>query len=95
MDKQTYLDRGMAEVNEWRARIGLLRAKLEKQKAQARARGEAELDKASVKLGEVERRLQEARESAADAWDEFKLGFENASKEMKDAFSRAKDHVES
>ncbi len=93
MNKQAYIDRALAEMNEWRAQMGLLRAKLNKKKASLRLQGEAELDQISAKVGEVERRLRNMRSATEDAWKDMKDGVDEASDDLRKAFQRAKSRV--
>ena len=92
--RKAYEEKFSAQLDEWEARLALLRAKGDKATAEAKIEYFETTDALKAKHDESCTRFNELKASGDDAWeelksgtekawDEFKLGFHNAAKKFK------------
>lgn len=87
--KDAYRDRLEAQLNEWQAKIDLLKARAERAEADSRIAYHEQIEALQKRREEMQSRLADLRASSEDAWAEIKDGTESAWKALDAAFSRA------
>lgn len=87
--KDAYRDRLEAQLNEWQAKIDVLKARAERAEADSRIAYREQIDALQKRREEMQSRLDELRRMGEDAWTEMKAGTESAWKDMEAAVSRA------
>ena len=79
MDKKEAYEKKMeAQLDEWNARIDMLKAKAAKAEADSKIELQDNIDELQKKRQEAEDKLQELRNSSSDAWEDLKDGVEKA-----------------
>lgn len=81
-DKKAYTRKLEAEIEEWNAEIGLLRAKAKSASADAQLEYEQQIDDLERKRDEMDDKLQELNNASAGAWEDVKRGVNRAWKDM-------------
>jgi uncharacterized coiled-coil DUF342 family protein len=88
-ERQAYADKLRAEIEEWNAEIGLLRAKAKSATADTRIEYERHINDLEKRRDELDAKLEEISQSGSGAWDDIKRGADRAWKEMSDAVKNA------
>ncbi len=91
-DRDAYIEKLKAKLDEWNAQIGKMEAKMREQRADARMKCEKELNSARSYRDEVQRRLDELRRSSESAWEDIKAGVDQAWDRLSEAMRRARSH---
>ncbi len=78
-----------SKINEWSARIGELEAAAKKAEAGTREQAEQKIQDLKTKKADLEAKLNELKQSSSGAWDQMKVGLENASDALKKAYDQA------
>jgi chromosome segregation ATPase len=89
MESRTDIERREARVNEYKARIELLRAQAQRITAEAKAEYVEILEDLNAKRQAIEFRLTKLAGSGEGAWSELREGIESAIDELADALDRA------
>jgi len=76
--KQAYEEKLKAQLDEWNAKIDVLKAKAEKAGAEAKVDYHETIEKLQKKRIAARDKLQELREASDDAWEDLKDGIEEA-----------------
>ncbi|PLX99651.1 MAG: coiled coil domain-containing protein [Desulfuromonas sp.] len=87
--KKSYEERLEAELNEWSAKIDVLKAKAAKTKSDAEINFAEEIERLEAKKAGAKAKLQQLREAGDDAWDDLKAGIEKAWSDLGSAISAA------
>lgn len=87
--KQAYEEKLKAQLDEWNARIELLKAKAENKKADSRVKYNETIEKLQAKKSLADDRLQELERASDDAWRDLKGGVESAWDELGSAVKSA------
>lgn len=90
--KQAYEDQLKAQLEEWDAKINLLKAKAATAESEARVRYFEILDDLKNKQGDAKSKLQELRKASDAAWEEMKEGVETAWSRLGEAVKSASSH---
>ena len=73
-DKDLYVQKLHARLDQWNAKIDKLRAKADKAEAGVRLEYQKEIEYVQQKRKEAEAKLAEMREAGGDAWEDLKIG---------------------
>ncbi len=87
--KNTYVNRMEAELKEWGVQLDVLKAKVEKSKAEVKTKYLEQVQELRNKHEMTRQKLNKLKESGDEAWGDFKKGFEEAMKDMKEALKQA------
>jgi hypothetical protein len=87
--RKAYEEKIEAQMKEWGAQIGLLKAKADNAKADAKIEYVKTIEALQRKQNEAGKKLQELKNSGDEAWEDIKTGAEKAWAEVKTAFHDA------
>jgi len=90
MNKDAYLEKFKAKLDEWNAELEILEAKAKGASADAKIRYEEDASTFRKRLHAARERAKEMKAANENAWDDLRQGVEDAWKEVKDALERAK-----
>ncbi len=90
MNKEDYLHKLNAQLDEWKAYLAGLEAKAREAKADAKIRYEKEISSIRERMHELQQKTVEIRAANASAWEELKHGAQEAWNRLRDAVSHAK-----
>ncbi|MGL4414641.1 MAG: hypothetical protein EA338_04615 [Roseinatronobacter sp.] len=89
MDRDTYVEKMKAKIDEWNAEISKQEAKARVAQADMKLKYEDQVTEMKAQRDAFEAKLREARESNEKAWDDMRDGFEKAWHDMARAFDSA------
>jgi len=89
MDKDAYLDKMKAEVDQWKAEMAKLRAQVDQAEAERRIETKDAIENAEVKIRELEGRMRKIKNANEEAWDEIKESVQSAYDKVRKAVSDA------
>lgn len=87
--KEAYEKKLEAQLDEWNAKIDVLKAKAQRAGADAKVDYEETIEDLQQKRAAAKSKLQDLREASDDAWDDLKEGVEQAWDNLGQAVSRA------
>ena len=90
--KEAYQEKLHHQMEEWKAEIKLLRAKLGNLHADARIKAEEELALLQEKQDLAAEKLEEIKKSGEEVWEQAKAGLEIAWEDFKNAMESIKKH---
>ena len=85
MDKQAYMDKIDATINQWKARADELKAKARKVEADQRIKYEKQAQYIKLKVDAIKIKKEELRNSGEQTWINLKDGIDHAIEEIKKA----------
>jgi len=88
-NRQAYLEKFEARLNQYRADVLKMRAKASEATADAKIQYENALKTAAERQERAEKKLNEIRHSSDEAWTDLKQGFEQAWDDFSDAVKTA------
>ena len=88
-EKQSYIDKAKARLDQWEAEIDKLRAKMDEAGADARIEYRDELDELRKRRAEAKEKLSKLADAGDDAWDDVRHGLETAWDRVETAFKKA------
>lgn len=88
--KKAYQEKIDVQLKEWTAKIDALKAKADKAKADAQVIYKEKVENLRAQQEAARGKFQELKDSGEDAWEEIKVGLDNALEDLKGAFNRAK-----
>jgi nucleotide-binding universal stress UspA family protein len=88
--RKAYAEKVEAQLKEWGTEIDILKAKAEKAKAEAKIKYYERIQDLRAKQESLGQKLQELKGPGGEAWEEVKTGVDQAVKDLKEAFKRAK-----
>lgn len=88
--KKAYQEKIDVQLKEWTAKIDALKAKADKAKADAQVIYKKKVENLRAQQEAARGKFQELKDSGEDAWEEIKVGLDNALEDLKGAFNRAK-----
>ena len=89
-DKDVYVQKLNAKLDEWNAEIDRLKARAEKAEAESRLEYQKEIEDLQKRGKEVEKKLAEVRQAGEGAWEDLKTGIQNARDSMEEALKSAR-----
>lgn len=93
-ERDAYVQKLKAKLDEWNAEIDILAAKAEQAEAEAKIEYHKRLEDLRAKRGELEEKIAELQQAGEGAWEDLKQGLENSWDILKISFSRAKSEFE-
>jgi len=87
--RKAYEEKLDAQLKEWSAQIGLLKAKADNAKADAKIEYVKTIEALQKKEHEARTKLQELKTAGDEAWEDLKTGAEKAWAEVKTAYHDA------
>ena len=89
--KEAYEKKLEAQLDEWNAKIDVLKAKAERAGAEAKVDYEETIEDLKQKRSAAKSKLQDLRQAGDDAWEDIKSGVEQAWDEFGNAVKQATD----
>jgi uncharacterized coiled-coil DUF342 family protein len=89
-DKDAYVQKLHATLDEWNAEIDTLKTKADKAEADSRVEYQKQIDNLRDKRAQAEQKLNEVREAGAGAWEDLKAGAQGAWDSMEEALKSAR-----
>lgn len=93
-ERDAYVQKLKAKLDEWNAEIDILAAKAEQAEAEAKIEYHRRLEDLRAKRGELDEKIAELQQAGEGAWEDLKQGLENSWDILKISFSRAKSEFE-
>ncbi len=88
--KDAYAKKTEAQMDEWAAEVKKLRAKAEQADADARIKMNEEIDKIQARQALASEKLEDLKASGEDAWEDIKLGLDQARRAVSDSMESAR-----
>ena len=88
-DREQYVEKAKARLEQWNAEIDKLRAKADEAEADAKIAYRKQIDDLRDRRDEAEAKLKEMTEAGDGAWSDMKAGFDKAWDGMAEAFDKA------
>ena len=88
--KDAYVQKLHAKIDEWNAEIDKLKAKADQAEAESRLAYQKEIENLQQRRKEVEERLTKVRHAGEGAWQDLKSGAQDAWDTMEEALRSAK-----
>jgi uncharacterized coiled-coil DUF342 family protein len=92
-DRQAYIDKAKARLDQWEADINKLKAKLDEAGADAKIEYADQIKKLGVQRDEAVEKLKTLRDSGDDVWDDVKEGLETAWERVEKVWKDAKTKI--
>lgn len=89
-DKDAYVQKLHAKLDEWNAEIDKLKAKADKAKAESRLEYQKEIETLQERRKRTEEKLEKLRQAGEGAWQDLKSGVQNAMNAMETALKSAR-----
>ena len=93
-ERDAYVQKLKAKLDEWNAEIDMLAAKADQAEADAKIEYYRRLEDLRAKRSELEGKIAELQQAGEGAWEDLKEGLENSWEILKTSFSRAKSEFE-
>ncbi|MEJ2023655.1 MAG: hypothetical protein P8Y00_01290 [Deltaproteobacteria bacterium] len=93
-NRDAYVQKLKAEMDEWNAEIDKLAAKADEADAEAKIEYHKQLEELRAERKDVEEKIAEVQQAGDSAWKDLKQGLENSWKILKISFSRAKSEFD-
>ncbi len=77
-DKELYLQKMRAQLDEWKADVDILKAKASRTSADAQLKMNKQIEMLESKIEEGKTKLSELSSASEDAWESLKEGVESA-----------------
>ena len=88
-NKEAYIQKLHAKIDEWNADIDKLRAKADQAEADAKIEYQKQIEALIDKRDDVEKKVSEIGRSGEDAWQDLKAGIDRAWEAMNEAIKSA------
>jgi predicted nucleic acid-binding Zn-ribbon protein len=92
-EKNAYVEKMKARLDELRAEINKLGPKADKAKADVRTKYEKEIEDFRRKRKDLARKLKEIENASDSAWRDLKKGLENSFETLKKSFAQAREKL--
>ena len=89
-DKDAYVQKLHAKIDEWNAEIDILKAKADRAEAESRAEYQRQIKNLQEKRNHAEKKYEEVREAGEGAWEDLKSGVQSAWDSMEEALKTAR-----
>ncbi|KPQ04616.1 MAG: Mnd1 family [Rhodobacteraceae bacterium HLUCCA12] len=92
MDRNTFVEKMKASIDDWNAQIAGLQARAEKAQSDARAEYNKQLETLRKQRDEAQARMKEAQDASDKAWQDMQKGYmaawDSIAKSFQDAMGR-------
>jgi septal ring factor EnvC (AmiA/AmiB activator) len=88
-NRDAYVKKMKAKLDEWNAEIAKLEAQARKQEADTQLKLEEQIESLKKKRQSTEDDLDKLRQAGGNAWEDLKTGVENAASSLGDAIRSA------
>jgi outer membrane murein-binding lipoprotein Lpp len=88
-NKEAYVEKLQAKMDEWNAEIKKLEAKARQAEADSKINYEKEVEELRAKRRDLEEKMSQVRESGEGAWQDLKTGIESAWQSLDTAIKSA------
>ena len=88
-NKEAYVQKLHAKINEWNADIDRLKAKANQVEADSRIEYQKQIEVLKSKRDDIEKKVAEISRSGEDAWEDLKAGADLAWEAMSEAIKSA------
>jgi outer membrane murein-binding lipoprotein Lpp len=88
-NKEAYVEKLQAKMDEWNAEIKKLEAKARQAEADSKINYEKEVEELRAKRRDLEEKMSQVRESGEGAWKDLKTGIESAWQSLDTAIKSA------
>jgi uncharacterized coiled-coil DUF342 family protein len=89
-DKDAYVQKLHAKLDEWNAEIDKLKAKADKAEAESRLEYQKQIENLQERRKEAKEKLTEMRQAGEGAWEDLKSGVQSAWDSMEEALKSAR-----
>ncbi|MBN1850010.1 MAG: hypothetical protein JW932_15665 [Deltaproteobacteria bacterium] len=86
-DREEYIKKIKAKLDEWRVEFEVLRAK-----ADARFKIDEQMEKLGEKMNAFQSKFSELQKTSGEAWHDIREGLDKAGDSLKEAFKKARSH---
>lgn len=93
MNKEEYFAKMHAQLEVWQQKLDHLESSLQDAKQSVKEQYAKDIEELKVKMDTAENKLDAAKESSSDAWDELKSGVQGSFDELKNGFDAAWRHI--
>ncbi|PTN13238.1 coiled coil domain-containing protein [Nitrosomonas aestuarii] len=90
-DKEAYLQKMQAKLDEWDADINALKAKMSGASADAKIELNKQVESLESERNEMKQKYEELKSASGDAWKDMRDGMEAAWSRVADSFKKASD----
>lgn len=92
MDKKTYQEKMLAQLDQWQAEMDKLKAQSREASAEMQTKYQEEIETLRKKRDEMQVQYEKVQASSVEAWEDFKKGadqaWDNMAEAMKSAWNR-------
>lgn len=88
-EKNQYIEKAQARLNQWNAEIHKLEAKMDEAEADAKIEYQNQLEEMRKQRDEAEAQMREMQNASDEAWSELQSGFDKAWDDISTAFESA------
>jgi hypothetical protein len=88
-EREQYIEKVKAQLDQWNAEIDKLQAKADEAEADAKIEYEKQINELRAQRDEAEAKAKELQETSNDAWADMKAGFDRAWDSLSNAFANA------
>jgi len=88
-NKEAYIQKLHAKIDEWNADIDKLKAKADQVEADAKIEYQKQIETLKNKRNDIEKKVSEISRSGEDAWQDLKAGIDLAREAMSEAIQSA------
>lgn len=89
-NKDAYVQKLHAKLDEWNTEIDKFKAKAEKAESESRIEYQKEIEKLKERRKEAEEKLSEVRQAGEGAWEDLKAGVQSAWDSLDEAVKSAR-----
>lgn len=93
-NRDAYVEKMKAKLDEWNAEIDKLAAKADRVKAESKIEYQKQMEDIREKRNDLEDKIAVLQRAGESAWEDLKQGLENSWKILKGSLTRAKSEFE-
>lgn len=87
-EKDAYIEKAQAKIEEYVAKLDVLKAKTKGEGAELKIEAHEQIDKLEVKLDAIKSQLAETSDAAEDAWRDLSRRFEELADDLGASFKK-------
>jgi uncharacterized coiled-coil DUF342 family protein len=93
-NRDAYIQKLKAKIDEWNADIDKLMAKARQAKAEKEVEYREQIETLRAKRSELESKLEQVQQASESTWQDLKKGFETSWEALKEGYAAAKARFE-